>query len=57
MVQDTFTIKYPPVSAGTEKTDILFYESEDLPQLLSFLVPNDGRGRILVTDSTIIPSP
>lgn len=57
MVQDTFTIKYPPVSAGTEKTDILFYESEDLPQLLSFLVPNDGRGRILVTDSTIISLP
>lgn len=57
MAQDTFTIKYPPVSAGTEKTDIVFYESEDLSQFLSFLSANDGQGRIFVTDSTIISLP
>lgn len=57
MAQDTFTIKYPSVSAGTEKTDIVFYESEDLSQFLSFLSANDGQGRIFVTDSTIISLP
>ena len=57
MTQDIFTIQYPQISVGTEKTDILFYNSSELDSLMSFLSPNDGLNRIFVTDSTIISLP
>ena len=57
MTQDIFTIQYPQISVGTEKTDILFYSSSELDSLMSFLSPNDGLNRIFVTDSTIISLP
>ena len=57
MTQDIFTIQYPQISVGTEKTDILFYNSPELDSLMSFLSPNDGLNRIFVTDSTIISLP
>lgn len=57
MTQDIFTIQYPQISVGTEKTDIIFYSSPELDSLMSFLSPNDGLNRIFVTDSTIISLP
>ena len=57
MTQDIFTIQYPPVPAGTERTDILFYGPTDCDNLLSLLAPSDGQPRILVTDSTVISLP
>ena len=57
MTQDIFTIRYPQISAGTERTDIMFYEPEELASLMSILSPDDGQRRILVTDSTVIGLP
>ena len=57
MTQDIFTIQYPQISVGTEKTDIIFYSSPELDSLMSFLSPNDGLNRLFVTDSTIISLP
>ena len=57
MTQDIFTIQYPQISVGTEKTDIIFYNSQELDSLMSFLSPDDGLNRIFVTDSTIISLP
>ena len=57
MTQDIFTIQYPQISVGTEKTDIIFYTSQELDSLMRFLSPNDGLNRIFVTDSTIISLP
>ena len=57
MTQDIFTIQYPQISVGTEKTDIIFYSSPELNALMHFLSPNDGLNRIFVTDSTIIALP
>lgn len=57
MTQDTFTINYPAISVGTEKTDIIFYTSEETPNIHSILIPAGQQGRILVTDTTVIGLP
>lgn len=57
MTQDTFTINYPAISVGTEKTDIIFYTSEETPNIYSILTPAGPQGRILVTDTTVIGLP
>lgn len=57
MTQDTFTINYPPISVGTEKTDIIFYTSAESANIHSTLIPDSGQGRILVTDTTVIALP
>lgn len=57
MTQDTFTINYPAISVGTEKTDIIFYTSEETPNIYSILTPAGQQGRILVTDTTVIGLP
>lgn len=56
MTQDTFTINYPAISVGTEKTDILFYEPGQ-DKLFDLIAPKDGQPRIFITDTSIITLP
>lgn len=58
MTNDTLTIRYSPVSPGTDRTEILFYGPDSAAELADCLSPGKHDApRIFVTDTTVASLP